>query len=183
MSERASVMRRLAASMYEVVLLAAVAMVVEFALLPLLSALSGPSRDDRALPLLARTAQAISLACLFAVLGCYCVWGWSGGRRTLPMKTWRIAMEVPSRTNIGMGTAARRYAACWIGPALAVAAYAMLRPLGLGRWAVALLALNYAWALWDRDRQFLHDRVAGTRLVAASQGPLTDSPAPGQGCA
>jgi hypothetical protein len=23
------------------------------------------------------------------------------------------------------------------------------------------------WALFDRDRQFLHDRIAGTRLVTA----------------
>jgi uncharacterized RDD family membrane protein YckC len=32
---------------------------------------------------------------------------------------------------------------------------------------VALLALNYAWVLVNADRQFLHDRVAGTRMVVA----------------
>jgi hypothetical protein len=40
-----------------------------------------------------------------------------------------------------------------------------LRPLGHGRWALAALALNYAWAFVDMDRQFLHDRIAGTRLM------------------
>jgi uncharacterized RDD family membrane protein YckC len=25
--------------------------------------------------------------------------------------------------------------------------------------------LGFAWALFDRDRQFLHDRLAGTALV------------------
>ena len=168
MSQRASLTRRVAASLYEALLLAAVALVVEFALLPVLSALSALPRGGRALPLLAPLAQAISLGCLFAVLGFYCVWGWSGGRRTLPMKTWRIAMEAATGTNIGIATAALRYAAWWIGPAFALAAYAALRPPGLGRWAVALVAVNYAWALLDPDRQFLHDRVAGTRLVAAS---------------
>jgi uncharacterized RDD family membrane protein YckC len=29
-----------------------------------------------------------------------------------------------------------------------------------------LLAVNYGWALLDPDRRFLHDRIAGTRLVA-----------------
>jgi hypothetical protein len=28
-----------------------------------------------------------------------------------------------------------------------------------------MLAINYAWALVNSDRQFLQDRVAGTRLV------------------
>jgi uncharacterized RDD family membrane protein YckC len=39
--------------------------------------------------------------------------------------------------------------------------------LGHGRWAMALAAINYACAFVDRDRQYLHDRIAGTRLVAA----------------
>jgi len=42
---------------------------------------------------------------------------------------------------------------------------------GYARSAVGLLALNYAWALVDPDRQFLHDRIAGTRLVLARPGP------------
>lgn len=167
----ASIPRRLAASIYEALLLAAVALVVEFALLPLLTPPSQVPGDARALPLLRPGAQAISLGSLFVVLGLYCAWGWSDGRRTLPMKTWRITME--STMESAMGTrvdikrAALRYAAGWIGPALAIAAYAALRPSGHGRWAIALLGFNYAWALLDADRQFLHDRIAGTRLVAA----------------
>jgi uncharacterized RDD family membrane protein YckC len=31
----------------------------------------------------------------------------------------------------------------------------------------AALGLGFAWALVDRDRQFLHDRLAGTALVDA----------------
>jgi uncharacterized RDD family membrane protein YckC len=31
---------------------------------------------------------------------------------------------------------------------------------------VLALALPYAWALFDRERAFLHDRIAGTRLVS-----------------
>jgi uncharacterized RDD family membrane protein YckC len=141
--------------------------VAGFTLLPVLSPPLSLHADERALPLLRPGAQTISFACLFAVLGAYCVWGWSEGRRTLPMKTWRIALETTAGTRVSISSAALRYIAGWIGPALAIAAYVALRPVGYGRWAVALLAVNYAWALLNSDRQFLHDRVAGTRLVVA----------------
>ena len=165
MSERAGVIRRLAASQYEILLLAALALVVAFALLPVLTAAPSLPADERALPLLKPASQAISFGCLFAVLGAYCAWGWSGARRTLPMKTWRLAMESTRGAPVSISRAAVRYVACWIGPGLAIATYAGLRPLGYGRWAMALLAFNYAWALVNSDRQFLHDRIAGTRLV------------------
>ncbi|TMH18729.1 MAG: RDD family protein [Betaproteobacteria bacterium] len=168
MSERAGVIRRLAASLYETLLLAALALVVGFALLPVLTA--GPSLPalEHALPLLTPAAQALSFGCLFAAFGAYCAWGWSDGRRTLPMKTWRLAMESTRGAPLTLPRAALRYVVCWIGPGLAIAAYAALRPLGYSRWAVALLAVNYAWALVNSDRQFLQDRVAGTRLIVAS---------------
>ena len=165
MSERGGVIRRLAASLYETLLLAALALVVGFALLPVLTATPSLPVPERALLQLKPAAQAISFGCLFAVLGAYCAWGWSDGRRTLPMKTWRLAMESTRGSAVSISRAALRYVACWIGPGLAIATYAGLRPSGYGRWAMALLAVNYAWALVNSDRQFLHDRVAGTRLV------------------
>ena len=167
MKERAGVVRRLAASLYESLLLAALALVVGFALLPVFGATPALPADERALPLLTPAAQAISFGCLFAFLGAYCVWGWSGDRRTLPMKTWRLAMEATEGAPVSLYRAALRYAAWWVGPALAIGAYVGLRPLGHGRWALALLAVNYAWVLVNADRQFLHDRVAGTRMVVA----------------
>jgi uncharacterized RDD family membrane protein YckC len=33
--------------------------------------------------------------------------------------------------------------------------------------AALLLPVSIVWALFDRDRQFLHDRLAGTRLINA----------------
>jgi uncharacterized RDD family membrane protein YckC len=164
-SERAGVIRRLAASLYETLLLAALALVVGFALLPALTAAPSLLPTEHAPPLLRPVAQAISFGCLFAAFGAYCAWGWSDGRRTLPMKTWRLALESTRGAPASLPRAALRYIACWIGPGLAIAAYAGLRPQGHSRWAVALLALNYAWALVNSDRQFLQDRVAGTRLV------------------
>jgi uncharacterized RDD family membrane protein YckC len=36
---------------------------------------------------------------------------------------------------------------------------------------VSLLLPSLAWALVDRERQFLHDRLAGTRLVQLPKPP------------
>jgi uncharacterized RDD family membrane protein YckC len=165
MSPRAGLGRRLAASVYEALLLAALTLLVGFALLPVLG--PGPPPAEGALPLPGHASRVVSFAVLFVVLGAYCVWGWSDGRRTLPMKTWRIAMESGSGHPVGLARAALRYCAWWIGPTLAIAADAALRPGGYRRWTLALLALNYAWALVDSGRQFLHDRIASTRLTLA----------------
>ena len=81
------------------------------------------------------------------------------------MRTWRLALRNADGTSPSPARALCRYLAWWIGPACAIGAYLALRPLGHGRWALAALAINYAWALIDSDRQFLHDRIAGTRLV------------------
>jgi len=83
------------------------------------------------------------------------------------MKTWRIALRSAGGARVTPATAMLRYFACWIGPTLAIAGYMALARLGHGRWALALLAVNYAWAIVDPDRQYLQDRIAGTPRPAA----------------
>jgi uncharacterized RDD family membrane protein YckC len=74
-----------------------------------------------------------------AVFAAYFLWCWLRGGQTLAMKAWRIRLvDVTPRK-------------------------ALVR-FGL---ALLLLPVSIAWALFDRDRQFLHDRLAGTRLVNA----------------
>jgi len=82
---------------------------------------------------------------LFLVLGAYFIVCWSRGGRTLPMQTWK--MRVVRRDNLPLGVvrATLRYALAW--PSL------------------LLLGVGFFWAFFDRDRQFLHDRLAGTRIV------------------
>ena len=82
------------------------------------------------------------------------------------MKTWHLAFETPGGAVVGKGRAMARYAAWWVGPALAVAAAGLLHRFDHASWALPLLAVNYGWALLDPDRRFLHDRIADTRLVA-----------------
>jgi uncharacterized RDD family membrane protein YckC len=162
---QAGIARRLAASLYDILLLGALAVAIGLILLPWLG--TDAARAGGALTLPRPGARAVSFACLFAVFGAYCVWLWSGGRRTLPMRAWGLALVTTAGAAVSLERAAVRYVAGWIGPACAIAGYLALRPYGHRRWALALLAVNYAWAFVDRDRRFLHDRLAGTRLVRA----------------
>lgn len=90
---------------------------------------------------------ALLWAHLFTVLLAYCLGFWSHGGQTLAMKTWRIRLRTRRGTPVRPLQALLRYLLCWPS-------------LGLG-------GIGIAWALIDRDRQFLHDRLAGTRLVSA----------------
>jgi uncharacterized RDD family membrane protein YckC len=84
---------------------------------------------------------------LFLVLGAYFIACWSRGGRTLPMQTWKMRVVRRDNLPIGVGRAALRYALAW--PSLLLFGFGVL------------------WAFFDRDRQFLHDRLAGTRIVAS----------------
>ena len=77
--------------------------------------------------------------------GFYFIWQWLNGGQTLPMKTWRIRLVAAGGEPLGLRRALRRYVLAWIGTAAC----------GIGFW----------WALFDRDGQFLHDRLSGTRIV------------------
>jgi uncharacterized RDD family membrane protein YckC len=160
----ASLARRLAALAYESLLLGAVLLGTGFLLAPWVSPSSGVTAAGT-VPLPAPPARLALFAASFAVGALYFCWSWTGGRRTLPMKTWHLRLTRRDGTRVGGGSAAIRYLALWIGPALALLAYVALKPAGAARYALWLMAVNYAWAWLDPDRQFLHDRIAGTRIV------------------
>lgn len=88
----------------------------------------------------------ILLAHLFLVLLLYFAWQWTRGGQTLAMKTWRIRLETSDGRSISPGAALLRYTLAWLG--------------------VMALGATFIWALVDRDRQYLHDRLGRTRLVA-----------------
>lgn len=89
-------------------------------------------------------------AYVLAVVGAYLVWFWSHGGQTLAMKTWRIRVEAADGGPVTRAAAIRRYLFALVG----------LAGLGIG----------FLWAFLDRDRQFLHDRLAGTRLASTDTG-------------
>ena len=81
---------------------------------------------------------------LLAVCGAYFVFCWVRSGQTLPMKTWRIRLVTEQGKPLAVGRAFQRYL-------LAVPS--------------VLSGIGVLWALVDRDRQFLHDRLAKTRIV------------------
>ena len=84
---------------------------------------------------------------LAGVAGAYFVWQWTHGGQTVPMKTWRLRLVGRDGERVPTRQAVMRYFA------------AMAGSLALG--------CGFLWAFVDRDRQFLHDRIAGTRIVRA----------------
>jgi uncharacterized RDD family membrane protein YckC len=114
-------------------------------------------------PLVEHMRQALA----FLVLGAYFIHQWMRDGQTLAMKTWRMKLVGADGGNVTPRVAAVRYLLSWmwILPALVIAL-----AFGLHRWQAlsAILIGIAAWSLtaWlDKDRQFLHDKLAGTRLV------------------
>ena len=148
---------------YEALLLTALMFLAMFVMLPVVSPTSGPGSASLAVPDL--PSRVLLFCTLFAAAAAYFVICWSGGRRTLAMKTWRLRLVERNGAVLSRKTALARYLAAWLGPALALATYAVSKPFGLAGIAVVPLALNYLAAFVDPERQFLHDRIAGTRVV------------------
>ena len=149
--------------MYEMLLIAAVMLVAGFAVLPLLGAPPSADRGASALQILPLPTRAFLFVYYVAVLGAYSVYFWTRGRRTLGMKTWRLRLEARDGQRLDARNAIKRYVFAWIGPALGLVAYA-----SIGRWGLLAGLANYAWAWIDRDKLFLHDRLAGTRIIRTS---------------
>jgi len=110
----------------------------------------------------------LGIALFFLVAAAYFIHAWHGSGFTLAMKTWRIKVVKVGHARVPFTAALLRHVLAWgwVLPAL-FASYAL--KLSHGQIGVALALNVAAWALTaflDKDRQFLHDRLAGTRLIA-----------------
>ncbi|MGI4811941.1 MAG: RDD family protein [Janthinobacterium lividum] len=106
-------------------------------------------------------------AWLAFVVGIYFVVCFTRGGQTLPMKTWRIRLVGADQRPISPMRAACRYLLGWLWWFPPLALYAT-HTLSLRETLLAFGAWLICWALtarFDSERQFLHDRLAGTRLV------------------
>jgi uncharacterized RDD family membrane protein YckC len=161
----ASFGRRIAAMIYEAIVVAAVLFIA--------SLLFQGAATGR---LIGASRLAFQIY-LVTVLGLYFVWFWHRGQ-TLPMRAWRLRLVARDGRPVTPARALLRYftAAAAIGTSFAAALYLREHPDAALAW-VALVPgpASVAWALADRDRQALYDRIAGTRLVIAVP-PTTSSP-------
>lgn len=82
---------------------------------------------------------------LLVVAGIYFIWFWTHGGQTLPMQTWKLRVIRADGGQLFLKQAIARYLFAVIG--------------------FFFFGCGILWALFDRDRLFLHDRLAGTRVV------------------
>jgi uncharacterized RDD family membrane protein YckC len=75
---------------------------------------------------------------ILAIFAAYFLWCWLRGGQTLAMKAWGIKLVD-------------------VTPRKAVVRFVL---------ALLLFPASIVWALFDPEKQFLHDRLAGTRLVS-----------------
>lgn len=84
---------------------------------------------------------------LFLVVGIYFVGSWHHSGQTLAMKTWKLRLVGTGGARITLRQAMVRYVCAW--PCLVLGGIGILH------------------APIDRERRFLHDRVAGTNIVSS----------------
>lgn len=118
---------------------------------------------------------------VFAVLALYFVYFWSRGQ-TLPMRTWHLRLvDRATGQAPAWPRALLRYLLCWLWflpPLMALAplhATPEVELTAMAAWVVLWAALTRL----RRDRQFLHDALAGTRIVRADPVRRGGSAAPG----
>ncbi|MFP6559724.1 RDD family protein [Paraburkholderia sp. B3] len=151
-----SIRRRLAALLYESVLLFGVIFIAGLAFSLALGQRNG------------LTYHHLMSVWIAIVAGVYFVGFWHRGGQTLPMKTWRLRVVGPHDAPPSLPRATLRYLAAWLWflPPLALHP---LFDLSIPRTlllAVVWFALWVASARFGTSRQFLHDRIAGTRIAA-----------------
>ncbi|UBM11938.1 RDD family protein [Cupriavidus metallidurans] len=109
----------------------------------------------------------VDQAWMFLVLAFYFSWFWQRNGQTLAMQTWRIRLETAAGTPPRWPQSLFRFALAWLWlPPAATVGHALGLTKGpfIGVLAIGLLIwISLAWL--DPRRQFLHDRLAGTRLV------------------
>ncbi|MFC4274890.1 RDD family protein [Achromobacter aloeverae] len=150
-------LRRFACMMYEAVLLFGVVFLAGYLFDTLTQSRSG---------LMYRHGRQ---AWLFFALGVYFISCWRRNGQTLPMKTWNIRLVDRAGRAPSMARLVLRYLLAWILP-LAAAGLILGATIWSGWPTMQLLIVAAPFAIFpgswlDRDGQFLHDRLAGTKLV------------------
>ena len=82
---------------------------------------------------------------LLLVMGAYFIWFWTHGGQTLAMQTWKLKLTTATGEGLNLKQGITRYLYAVVG--------------------ISLFGFGIFWALFDRDHQFMHDRLAGTRIV------------------
>ncbi|NML33095.1 RDD family protein [Paraburkholderia antibiotica] len=150
-----TVRRRLAALLYEAVILFGVVFLAGYLFSTLTQQRNGLTHHN------------LLAGWIGLVVGVYFVWFWTHGGQTLPMKTWRLRLVAADGGPVSVARAIIRYVFAWFWFLPPLAAH----PLFGLRVPQTLLIAGVWFLLWaatgrfDPQRRFLHDRLAGTQVV------------------
>jgi len=162
--EPAGVFRRLAALLYDLLLVVALAFVATFAMLPL-------THGEAILTSTQGFVGHLYHALLFSLVLGYFGWCWTRTGQTLGLKAWRIKLETGIGERLGWRGAIERFL---LGTGVAVLGVTGLWYLrapgsGLAHAGAALLVApaiaNYGWMLFDPAKRSLLDMAGRTRVV------------------
>lgn len=114
------------------------------------------------------------MAALFIVIGLYFIWFWSHGGQTVAMKAWRIRLVDVEGRPVTPYRALARYLLSWLWflPAC-IALYVGHAPTAaviFGVLVTGVVVYGFT-SLLNPSRQFLHDALCGTRIIAVSRTP------------
>jgi uncharacterized RDD family membrane protein YckC len=96
---------------------------------------------------------------IILVIGTYFIWYWRHGGQTLAMQTWRLRIVSVDGKPPRLKQLFLRYLLSW--PSL------------------LLYGAGLLWACFDRDRQFLHERLSGTRIIVVPPTTAKNPPPAG----
>lgn len=82
---------------------------------------------------------------VLVLLMVYFLWCWLNGGQTLPMKTWKLRITSQDGSRLRPTQALLRYLVAWP--------------------SILFFGIGLFWAVFDKDKQFLHDRIAGTWIT------------------
>lgn len=107
---------------------------------------------------------------LFIVMGYYFTWFWTHGGQTLAMQTWKMRIVTVEGGSLTKKRAVTRYLCALIGIIFFViidhvVPFEFVNKTHLVLISFVFFGFGFLWALFDRDHQFLHDRLAGTRII------------------
>ncbi|MBS0588059.1 RDD family protein [Nitrosomonas sp.] len=107
---------------------------------------------------------------LFTIMGYYFTWFWTHGGQTLAMQTWKMRLVSADGRGLTKKQAVVRYLFSLTGIFFFVVVN-YLFPINfisyqqLALVSVLIFGSGFIWALFDPDHQYLHDRLAGTRII------------------
>lgn len=106
----------------------------------------------------------------FGVIGAYFIWYWHKHGQTLAMQTWKMQLV---RADGGKPALFQLFLRFFLALAIPLGMIYLIQhaltAMPVSHWYPYLGATaGLLWAYFDRDRQFLHDRLAGTKIIFKS---------------